>query len=339
LLVELAPFIYSCLIDDQAVVDLGVPYFEIRLLGIMFVGMNFAFRGYWNAVDMAYLYMRTIIIMHTANIILNYIFIFGNFGAPALGVSGAAIASLTSVIIGTCVYFLLALKHAGDHGFLHRRPHFSEVRTLVRLSLPNGIQQLFFAGGFLATYWIIGQVGTAELAAANVLLNLTMLALLPGLGFGLTAATLVGQALGRCEPADARRWGFDVVSLAVIVMVTICLPMVLIPELVITTFYVLDPETLALALWPMRIAGLTIAFDAFGMVLMQALLGAGDTRRVMKISICNQWLLFLPIAYIIGPVLGFGLFEIWTLQAVYRGFQAFLFYQLWRGDKWTTVHI
>ena len=339
LLVELAPLIYSCLIDDQAVIELGVPYFEIRLLGIMFVGMNFAFRGYWNAVDLAHLYMRTLIIMHVANIFLNYVFIFGNFGAPALGVTGAGIASVSSVIIGTLVYFSLGLKHATDHGFLHRRPHFSEVKTLVKLSLPNGVQQFFFSGGFLATYWIIGQVGTAELAAANVLLNLTMLALLPGLGFGLTSATLVGQALGRRETGDARQWGFDVTKIAAVVMTTICLPMVFIPELVIKTFYALEPATLEVALWPMRIAGLTIAFDAVGMVLMQSLLGAGDTRRVMMVSICNQWILFLPIAYLVGPILGYGLLTIWGIQALYRGFQAFIFFQFWRGEQWAKIRI
>ncbi|MGR8948998.1 MAG: MATE family efflux transporter [Gammaproteobacteria bacterium] len=339
LLVELAPMIYSWLIDDQAVIELGVPYFEVRLLGIMFVGMNFAFRGYWNAVDLAHLYMRTLIIMHVANIFLNYVFIFGNFGAPALGVTGAGIASVASVIIGTAVYFSLGLKHASSHGFLHRRPHFSEVKTLVKLALPNGIQQFFFSGGFLATYWIIGKVGTAELAAANVLLNLTMLAILPGLGFGLTSATLVGQALGRRQPNDARQWGLDVTKIAIVVMTTICLPMVVIPELVISTFYTLEQSTLELALWPMRIAGLSIAFDAVGMVIMQSLLGAGDTRRVMMVSICNQWLLFLPIAYIAGPVLGYGLVTIWTIQSLYRGFQAFVFLQFWRGERWAKIHI
>lgn len=339
MLIALGPTIYGYLIDDPAVLALGVPYFEIRLAGIMFVGMNFAFRGYWNAVDHAHLYMRTLIIMHATNIVLNYLLIFGNFGAPELGVEGAAIASLASVILGTAVYFFLGIKHAVGHGFLHRRPHFSEVKTLVRLSLPNSIQQFFFSGGFLATYWIIGQVGTSELAAANVLLNLTMLALLPGLGFGLTAATLVGQALGRADPADARQWGFDVTKFASLIMITICLPMVFIPEQVISTLYRLDANTLALAVWPMRIAGLTIVFDAFGMVLMQALLGAGDTRRVMVVSIANQWVLFLPLAYILGPVLGFGLIEIWLWQACYRGFQAFIFYRFWQGDTWTAVRI
>ena len=339
ILVKCAPVIFGALIDDAEVVELGVPYFEIRLLGIMFVGANFAFRGYWNAVDMAHLYMRTIIIMHVVNIFLNYVFIFGNFGAPPMGVTGAGLASLLSVILGTCVYFSLGLKHAAQHGFLHRRPHLSEVKTLVHLSLPNGIQQLFFSGGFLATYWIIGQVGTAELAAANVLLNLTMLALLPGLGFGLTSATLVGQALGRGDSGDARRWGFDVTKIAAIVMTTICLPMVFIPERVIDTFYLLDAETLDLALWPMRVAGLTIIFDAFGMVLMQSLLGVGDTRRVMMVSICNQWLLFLPIAYVVGPVLGYGLLEIWIVQAIYRGFQSLVFLHFWRGDTWSRIKI
>jgi putative MATE family efflux protein len=333
------PFLYPYINHDPEVIALGVPYLQIRSAGIIFVAMNFSFRGYWNAVDLTRLYMTTLISMHLLNIVLNYILIFGHFGAPALGVQGAAYASVISLAFGTTIYFWLGARWARAYGFLQKLPGREDIKRLVQLSLPNGVQQMFFSAGFLALFWIIGQVGTAEVAAANVLMNLMLVAYLPGMGFGLAAATLVGQALGRNDAADASRWAWDVVTVALIVMVLIGLPMVLAPETVLTSIYRLSPETLEVALWPLRLVGLSMVFEAVGTILQNALLGAGDARRVMLTSIANQWLLFLPAAYIVGPLLGFGLTALWSLQVVSRCIQAMIFAAYWRGQRWAHIKI
>ncbi len=336
ILFYLAPHFYPYLIDDPEVIALGVPYYAIRVLAITFVGMNFAFRGYWNAIDMSRLYMSTLIIMHTCNIFLNYVLIFGNFGAPALGVTGAAIASAISMVIGTAIYFYLGFKHARKNGFLHGLPQRLEVFTLVRLSLPTGIQQLAFSAGFVATYWIIGQIGTPELAAANVLINVMLVAILPGLGFGLSAATLVGQALGRGEPDDAARWGWDVGKVGMLGLGLIGLPMWATPDLILSIF-IHDPHTVDLARLPMRLVGLAMPLEALGMITMHALLGAGDTRRVMLASVAAQWVIFLPLAYFVGPVLGLGLLGVWSLQVSYRAALSLTFCFLWSKGQWRGI--
>jgi MATE family multidrug resistance protein len=82
-----------------------------------------------------------------------------------------------------------------------------------------------------------------------------------------------------------------------------------------------------------------IGFDTAGMVLMNALIGAGDTRRAMWISLVWQWALFLPAAYVIGPVLGFGLLGVWIANGVYRVGQAVNCAQQWAGLKWTHIRI
>ena len=335
----LVPVVYPYLNGDADVVELGVPYLEIRLLGTIFIGMNYAFRGYWNAIDMPHLYMSTLVVMHVANIFLNYVLIFGNFGAPAMGVEGAAWASVISIGLGTLIYFLLGLKHATKNGFLHGLPKAESLKTLVRLSVPNGLQQLFFSAGFVATFWIIGRVGTVELAAANVLINLTLVAILPGLGLGLAAATLVGQALGRSDADDAHRWGWDVTKVAMVIMCTIGLPAVIFPQWILSTVFSLTPQTLEVALWPLRVVGLTMILEAIGMVLMNSMLGAGDTQRVMYVGVTLQWLVFLPAAYLAGPILGYGLLTIWILQGVYRGLQAIVFTMFWQKRAWARVKI
>ena len=334
----LTPYIYPYLIADPEVIEQGVPYLQVRTLAIIFVGMNYSFRGYWNAVDHARLYMSTLVVMHGLNIFLNYVLIFGHFGAPALGTYGAGLASSIAMMTGTGIYFFLGLRHAKGNGFLHGLPSRAEVFSLIRLSLPSSLQQLFFAAGFTATFWIIGQVGTPELAAANVLINVTLVAILPGIGFGLAAATLVGQALGRGNVADARQWGWDVTKVGIITLGTLGIPMWLTPDLILGIF-LHDPSTIELARIPMRLVGLLMALEAVSLILMHGLLGAGDSRRVMVVSVSAQWLVFLPLAYLAGPVLGLGLVGIWVLQGVYRSVQAMVFLGFWRGGRWANISV
>jgi putative MATE family efflux protein len=337
-LVQLAGPAFPFLNTDPAVIERGVPYLEWRLGAIIFVGMNFAFRGYWNALDMSRLYMNTLIIMHGCNIVLNYVLIFGHFGFPAYGVTGAGMASAMSMGIGTAVYFFLGFRHVDKGSFLRGLATKAETASLIKVSIPAGLQQLFFAAGLVAMFWVIGRIGTPELAAANVLITVLLFAILPGLALGIACTTLVSQALGARDADDAYQWAWDVCKISIILLTILGTPMWLVPDLV-SSIFIHEPTTRELARWPMRIMGLTMPLEAIGFAFMHGLLGAGDARRVMLVSIGTQWLIFLPLAFVVGPVLGFGLLGVWLLQGGSRGIQAFLFTQMWRGRKWQHINI
>ena len=336
LLIQLAEPLYPILNKDASVIEKGVPYLEWRLAATVFVGMNFAFRGYWNALDLSRLYMKTLIVMHACNIFLNYVLIFGNFGSPALGVTGAGMASAISMAVGTGIYFYLGFAHARKDGFLKGLANRQETGSLIRISGPSSLQQLFFAAGFVAIFWIIGKIGTAELAAANVLITVTLFAILPGLGLGLACTTLVSQALGRGDPADAYCWAWDVAKVTMIVMTVLGLPLWLIPDLV-SRIFIHDATTRDIVRWPMRLVGLTMPIEALGFAFMHALLGAGDAKGVMYTSIGIQWLVLLPLAYLIGPILGFGLLAIWLLQGGTRSIQSAIFLLKWKSRQWQAI--
>ncbi|MDQ2068376.1 MATE family efflux transporter [Natronospira bacteriovora] len=327
------PGFYPWLNGDPEVIEKGVPYLQLRVLAITFMGINWAFRGYWNAIDLARMYLFTLVSMHVLNILLNYLLIFGKFGFPEMGVTGAGLGTALATLFGSLVHLVLGWRYARRAGFALRFPAGAVLQRLIRLAGPSGIQQLSFSTSFVVLFWIIGQIGTREVAAASVLINIMLLAVLPAMALGLTTASLVGQSLGRRSVREAHRWGWDVVRLALFMLGILALPMWLVPELLLSGF-IHDEETRALAVTPMRLVGVFMVVEAFGMILMHGLLGAGDARRTMMAAVSMQWLGFLPIAWVVGPGLGGGLLAVWLAQGAYRLVQAVVFTLMWQRLRW-----
>jgi len=337
-LIQLTPSAFTFLTEDPAVREQGIPYLQIRIASMIGVGMNFSFRGYWSAIHMTGVYLKTLLVMHAVNIFLNWVLIFGNLGAPELGVFGAGLATTISIYVGTGLYFFFALRHAREKGFLQAVPSMTTLWQQLKLSLPSSLQQLFFAAGLVTLVWIVGKIGTAEVAAVNVLMTFHITAILPAFGIALASTTLVGNALGRKDVADAEQWGWN--CSAITFVYGLLLSLVLVPfAWPILGIFLNNPETQQLAHLPMILWALMIAFDTMGMALGNALIGAGDTRRSMWISVIWQWAFFLPLALLAGPVLGYGLLGVWIVNSLYRIGQAFTTAHLWHGRKWADIKI
>ncbi|WP_223650927.1 MATE family efflux transporter [Halopseudomonas nanhaiensis] len=330
--------IIGFLAEDADVAEIGADYFRWRTLAIIAVGANFAFRGYWNGIRKAGTYLAILLGMHVVNIAVSYGLIFGRFGLPEMGAAGSGLGTCIAMFVGCATYFLVTWGPASDHGFMRQPPRALRVRNLLRLAIPNSLQQFLFATGITTLFWIIGQIGTQELAIAHVLINLALFLILPGVGMGMAAATLVSHSLGEREPNEAYRWGWDVVRVAACTLFVLGLPFWMAPQLVLGLF-TQDPELLALGEWPLRITGLGMTLDATALVLTQALLGAGASRTVMGVNLGSQWLLFLPCAYVAGPVLGGGLLSIWLMQSGYRAINSLIFAIMWRRRDWAHIRI
>lgn len=332
------PSAYTFLSDDPAVIEQGIPYLQVRILSMIAVGMNFSFRGYWSAIHMTGVYLRTLLIMHAINIFLNWVLIFGNLGAPELGVYGAGLATTISLYIGTGLYFFFAYRHARDKGFLDRIPSRSTLWQQFKLSLPSSIQQLFFSAGLVTLMWIVSQIGTAEIAAVNVLMTFHITAILPAFGVALAATTMVGNALGRGDTEDAALWGWNAAAISLVYGVLLSLVLIPLADPILGVF-LKNPETRQLAYWPMVMWAIVIGLETTGLVLMNAMIGAGDTRRSMWISVIAQWGFFLPFAFIVGSTLGYGLLGVWIVNAIYRSGQAVACIQQWAGRHWVGIKL
>lgn len=338
LTIALAPMFLPYLLEDPQVQQMGLPYLQIRLLALLGVGINFVFRGYWNGVNLSKLYMRTLIVMHVVNVTLNYILIFGKFGLPEMGIQGAAIGTAVSLYIGSAYYLIQGWVYAREAGFASGLPDRATMLSMVKLSVPTGVQNFFFAAGLTIFFVFVGYMGTRELAASQVLVNLMLVGLLPGIGFGLAGASLVGQSLGRGAPQEAEQWGSDVAKLAMGLALLLAIPVIAFPDVFLSSF-LKEPETLAVARNPLRLIAGTLWLDIGGVVLMNSLLGAGDNKKVMMVSIVLQWAISLPLIYLVGPYLNLGLIALWGVQSGYKLLQGGIFFIIWKMGRWKAIEL
>lgn len=333
-----APWLIAWLANDPEVAAIGQDYFQWRVLAVCAVGMNFSFRGYWNGSHRSGMYLRILLGMHLFNAALSYCLIHGLLGLPRMGAEGSGLGTCIALYLGSLVYLVQTWRVARQGGFLRSQPRAIEFRVLLRLALPNSLQQFLFATGITLLFWIIAQIGTAELAVAHVLINLTLLLILPAIGLGMAATTLVSHSLGARDVDAALRWGWEVVRIAVCGLVLLGMPFWLFPTQILGLF-VNDPALIELGTWPLRLTGLGMVLDAGALVLTQALLGAGASRTVMAVSLGNQWLVFLPLTYLVGPVLGYGLLAIWSLYILQRGLASLVFALMWQRRSWARIEL
>ena len=333
------PSLFALLNNDPAVLAAGVPYLRWVIAQSLFTGAIYAFNGFWNGIGRSRMYIAPLVVMHVTNAVLAYALIFGHFGLPALGTEGAGLATALASVVGCALYFVLAHRHARPLGFMRARPTRDEFGAVMRLAVPGGLQQLFDTLALTLMYRIVGSIGTIELAAYAVLINLVGLVGLPAFALGSAGAALVGQALGRGNIDDASRWAWDVLRVGAIGLALIGAPFWLVPDLLLS-IWLHETTAIDVARTPMRILGAMIVFNGAGYMLAAMLNGAGDVRRVTWVNLITQWCWLLPGAWLLGPVLGGGLLGVWCMhQFGFRALQSVIYVLIWRTRRWAHVQL
>ena len=312
---------------------LGTPYLAARLAGLPFLAANFAFRGYWNGLGLARIYLETIIVIHIVNVMWSMILVFGAGPIPPLGVFGAGVGSTIAQAVGTIYYVRLAMSRGPSQRF-YNGGRKTALRSLLRLGAPAGLQSMLFSLGFLAFFWITDKLGPEALGASHVLVTFALVSILPSVGIGLGAASLVGQSLGAGRPTDARTWGWLALMAGTAFGLATGLLAIFVAPGLLSMFIGGDPETVALATMPLRIIGLVMIIDASGVVLSNTLIGAGAAKQVMVWSLATQWGVFLPVAWYFGLQAGHGLIALWIGFAIYRLIFGAAMVWAWKGDGW-----
>jgi putative MATE family efflux protein len=324
----LAPRLLGVLNNNPTVAAIGSEYFQARILGLVAVAMSFCFRGYWNGMQRPAAYLRILLLVQLVNVVLSYGLIFGQFGLPKLGAAGAGWGTTISLYSGVCCYLLLTLKQGRQHGFLKDLPSRKILWQFCRLATPTSIQQFLFALGIALLFWIIGRLGVAQVAVAHVLLNLSLLLVLPAIGMGMATATLVSQALGSHQPDKAKGWGWSALAIGIPLLLILSLPLYIWPTFILGLF-LHQPALVELGKIPLFLTGLSVFTQSAAIILAQALLGAGANKQVLAISVTAQWLLLLPLAWLVGDYWGYGLTGIWLLQLCQQCILSVIYIRIW----------
>ncbi|SBR48793.1 MULTISPECIES: MATE family efflux transporter [unclassified Halomonas] len=331
----LAPTFMQWMSPTTEVQSVAVDYFRWRVVSLAAIALTLCFRGYWNGRQYTRLYLRIIVVVHLLNVALSAGLIFGLGGLPELGARGAGVATTLSLCVGLVLWIGVTARQGDITQWRKVLPDEQVLRTTARLALPHSAQQLWFAAGYAVLFWLLSQLGTASVAVGHVLINLSLLLILPGVGVGVAAMSLVGEALGRDAEWEAHRWGLDALWVAGLLLVILALPMLWMPDKVLGVFFD-APALITLGTLPLQLTGLMVVIDVAALVLAQALMGAGAQRTVMLLTLGMQWLLFLPLAWWAGLELGYGLLGIWLMQLIYRIINSAAFFWIWQRRQWAS---
>jgi putative MATE family efflux protein len=327
--------------SDPAVAHAGTGYMQWRFIGFGFFLFVVSYRGFFNGIGHTKVFMYSAIIINTTNVILSYLLIFGVLGLPKMGLTGAGASSAISNVIG-CLFFFsvtfLPRYRRRYRYYKHFRVLKGVMQHIVRISIPVSFQNILILLGFLVFVAITGVIGTSQQAASQVVITALFIAFLPCFGFGLGAQTLVGQSLGLGDHALARRYGIEAAKMATYFTLVLGFFFILFPDLVIALITNND-EVAAIARPILRIAGAAQIFYASGIVLAHALQAAGATVYVMLIEVLTHWIVFLPLCYVLGIVLGFGLVGAWLALPVYIIAYTGLIYSRYRTSGWLEMKL
>ncbi len=280
------------------VVALGEDYVQMLTWMMPFIFIKMVFVSSLNSAGDTTTPMKVKIVSIILNIILNYLFIFGNYGFPELGVMGAAVGTVIVNALEFLVYVVLYVR--GKTPFV---PMTLFSRTLLRRALkvgiPASIERSLTFGSFMLFTVVIAHYGTAVLAGYQIGLRVEGLAFMPGIGFTIAAMALMGQGLGAKKPEQAREDVMLVLKYTSGFMFILSFFMILMPEKIVWLF-TNDAETIKEASLYLRIVGVSQIPLAFNFVLSGALRGAGDSRQTMKINLISLWFVRIIPAFLLS---------------------------------------
>ena len=322
------------------VLAIGSDYARIMLGGSISVVLLFAFNAVFRGAGDAMIAMRSLWLANLANIILGPIFIFGLGPVPAYGVTGAAIATTLGRSLGVCYQLSHLLRRSGrlQISLADLRPRAEVIAGLLRLSGTGTLQSMLETASWLGLVRILSGFGSIALAGYTIAMRIAIFALLPSWGLSNAAATLVGQNLGAGKPDRAERavWTvglYNLIFLGGVAVVFVALPRP------IAGLFTSDPQELRYAVDCLRTVAFGFLCYAYGMVIIQAFNGAGDTRTPTLLNLACFWFFKIPLAYVLAQPLELGPTGVFLSVSAAYTLLALLAVWLFRRGTWKNQRV
>jgi MATE family multidrug resistance protein len=352
------PWLIRSMIEVPDVQRIALSYTRWRLLGIISMAASMGIKSFFDGIGRTHVHLVAAVVMNVVNVVLCWMFIFGNLGAPRLGPTGAGLSAFLATWIGLAIMVLYASLVRRDYHPM-RWANLSRPLTwsILKLSIPAAAATVVMMIGFGLFTRAVGKLDASVAAAGATIaercggveavhsaantdivetLKLTFTACL---AFGTATATLISQALGRRQPDEAQRWGWASVRLGIVLfgVVGLCEGVFFTHQLV--AFISNSSAVRAEAIFPLRIMGIATPVIATAMILSEGLFGAGNTKfvAVAQLVLVFGWL--VPGAYLLGIVLHFSLKGIWIAAFVYACLAAATMSAKFAGGSWKTIKL
>ena len=320
--------------QDPAVSALAQDYLRIAAWAMIPALMVTVLRAFLSALNLTAMILWATIGAAVLNALLNYAFIFGNWGAPEMGIEGAAIASLGSTILSFMILGAYALVKRPEYRLLQRIWRFDRLAFLrvFRLGLPIGLTSLAESGLFSMSAVMVGWIGAVELAAHGIALNFASAAFMLHLGLSQAATVRAGHAMGRHDEAALRLSGRVSIALSVACAVVTVIFFMSMPETLISLF--IDPTDparatlLSVGVALLAMAALFNLMDGAQVIALGLLRGVQDTTVPMIHAAVSYWVVGMPVSFVLGFVVGLGAVGVWLGLVAGLAFAAILL--MWR---------
>ncbi len=323
--------------------DSAVAYFRIIMGGMIFncvqMGINSAQRGAGNTK----ITMRTNVTSNTINIIFNYLLIGGHLGFPALGIHGAALATVLGTVVACVMSILSIMKQDGfisipyimENGI---RPAVRSFVSLVRVGYSVFFEQILMRIGFMMTAIMAAKQGTDSMAAHQVGMNIMGLSFSFGDGLQAAAVALIGRSLGAGDEKLAKEFGSICRMFGGVISVCLAVIYFFGARPLMSLFFA-EEHIVTIGVGIMRVIIFVVAFQISQVVYMGCLRGAGDTLYTAIASTLSVTFIRTIVSYLGGYVLGFGIVGIWT-GVLGDQISRFLFASVrFKQGKWTKIKI
>ena len=304
--------------QDPVLADMAHTYLRIAGWGLLPALVLMTLKSYLAALERTAVVMWVTVGAAGVNALANYVLIFGSFGAPEMGIEGAAIASLVTQIVSVGVVLGYAQAVLPQHALFQRfwRPDAEILAKVFRLGVPIGITSLAETGLFVAVSLMMGWLGTIALAAHGIVMQLATAAFMLHLGISNAVTVRAAQAYARKDSVFLLRAGIAGLQVSVAISVVTVAVFLAAPEPLLLAF--MDPDEpkrdaiLVVGVSLVAMAALFQLFDGAQVVALGLLRGVQDTQVPMIMAAVAYWGIGLPAAYLLGFLFDFGAIGVWS---------------------------
>ena len=300
--------------QPSEIVGQGIAYMKILSYSVIPVMVFQTYKQFSEGLSMVQPAMVITLAANLINVLGNWLFIYGNCGLPAMGLPGAGWATFITRLLMALSFVLYVLT---SDKYLPYQPNFqfrtldlSMIKKILKIGIPSGLQYFFEVGAFVGSAIIIGWLGTNQLAAHQIAINLASISFMCAIGISAAGSIRVGNAVGRNDPGATRKAGTAALLLSAMIMGSFGIVFVIFREL-LPTFYIDNPKVVSIASSLIIIAAIFQLSDGTQAVGIGLLRGIADAKIPMFITFVAYWIVGLPVAYMLGFTFEYGVEGIW----------------------------